>query len=117
MSRRWVARGLKIVAIVTVVVGALSFVAMSLWNELVPELFHGPVLGYWQAAGLLILSRILVGGLRAGGPHSGYWRQRMRERWERMTPEERARAREQWGSRCGTPPAADGASEGAVPKS
>ena len=30
MSRRWVARGLKIVAIVTVVVGALSFVAMSL---------------------------------------------------------------------------------------
>ena len=117
MSRRWVARGLKIVAIVTIVGGVLSFVAMSLWNELVPELFHGPVIGYWQAVGLLILSRILVGGWRAGGPHPGYWRQRMRERWERMTPEERARAREQWSLRCGTLPAAGSASEGAVPKS
>jgi hypothetical protein len=51
-------------------VALLVFVTMSLWNWLVPELFHGPVVSFWQAAGLLILSKILLSGFHhRGGRH------------------------------------------------
>ena len=45
-----------------------TFVVMWLWNWLVPELFNGPVLGYWQTLGLLVLSKILFSGI--GGKSS-----------------------------------------------
>ncbi|MCB8994309.1 MAG: hypothetical protein H6538_01740 [Bacteroidales bacterium] len=42
------------------------FVTMSLWNWLIPSLFNGPVLGFWQTAGLFILSKILLTGVAPG---------------------------------------------------
>ena len=68
----------------------------------IPELFRGPVLSFWQAAGLLILSRILFGGFK--GHHGGHrrWRHRMwRDHWENLTPEERAQLREKFRVKCG----------------
>jgi hypothetical protein len=98
---RWSLRGIAVLVAVAAVLAVLSVVVMLLWNSLVPALFHGPPLEYWQALGLLLLSRILFGGLRGRGWH-GHWRQRMwRERWENMTPEERDRLREQFQRRCG----------------
>jgi hypothetical protein len=44
-----------------------TFVVMWLWNWLVPDLFNGPVLGYWQTLGLLVLSKILFSGIGGGG--------------------------------------------------
>ena len=74
------------------VLAVAGVIVLLLWNALVPTLFRGPALQYWQALGLLILSRLLFGGLRGRGGWHGHWRQRMwRERWEQMTPEERAR--------------------------
>jgi hypothetical protein len=94
-------KGIAVLAAVIAVVALLSLAVMLLWNALVPQLFHGPTLQYWQALGLLLLSRILFGGLRGRGWH-GHWRQRMwRERWENMTPEERAQLRERFQGRCG----------------
>lgn len=52
------------------------FLTMSLWNALIPLLFHGPVLTFWQTAGLFILSKILLTGV-APGHHTRrpyYWR-------------------------------------------
>lgn len=46
------------------------FVTMSLWNALIPLLFHGPVLTFWQTAGLFLLSKILLTGVAPGGPHN-----------------------------------------------
>ncbi len=98
---RWSVKGIAVLAAVIAVLALLALAVMLLWNSLVPELFHGPSLQYWQALGLLLLSRILFGGLRGRGWH-GHWRQRMwRERWENMTPEERARLREHFQRRCG----------------
>ena len=89
-------RILKVVAFITcalVVLALASWLVMALWNALIPALFAGPVVSFWQAAGLLILSRVLVGGLRGRGGYG--WRHRAwRERWERMSPEERERVRE-----------------------
>jgi uncharacterized membrane protein len=76
-----------------------------LWNALLPELFGWPQITFWQALGILLLSRILFGGWRSGGSFRSGMRRRMEERMsercESMTPEERERfrqrMRERWG--------------------
>ncbi|MFN7977430.1 MAG: hypothetical protein U0P30_04785 [Vicinamibacterales bacterium] len=75
-------------------------VVMALWNWLLPSLFGLPVVTFWQALGLLALSRILFGGVRLSGRRHGMggsWRQRMHG----MPPEAReairARMRERYG--------------------
>ena len=45
---------------------AFTFVVMWLWNWLVPEVFNGPDLTYWQTLGLLVLSKILFSGIGGG---------------------------------------------------
>lgn len=81
-----------------------------LWNAVVPEIFGLPHLSFWQALGLLALCRILFGGLRLGGGRHrsmfrNRFRERMSERWERMTPEERERFRQGVRGRCDFGPA------------
>lgn len=98
---RAVAKGVAIAVAVIAFIAAFSWAVMLLWNTLVPELFHGPQLGYWQAFGLLVLCRILFGGIRARGMHGHFGRHRWRERWESLTPEERERLRQRFVERCG----------------
>jgi len=42
-----------------IAVAFFSLLVMLLWNWLVPALFHGPVINYLQAAGILVLSKII----------------------------------------------------------
>lgn len=100
-------RFLKIVLMVVLfaplLIALLGFVVMSLWNWLTPTLFGWHPITFWQAVGILILSKILFGGLRGGsGRHNMSWRNRMKERWEHMTPEEREKFRQGMGGRCGS---------------
>jgi hypothetical protein len=91
----------KCVAVALLVAAVLSFVVMQLWNWLIPALFTVHAITFWQALGILVLSKILFGGFR-GGPHRhSHWRGRMRRRWEAMTPEEREKFRATMGGRCG----------------
>ena len=85
-------------------------VVMLLWNWLAPALFGLRLVTFWQAIGLLALCRILFGGfgLGGGGHRSGRRRrmegrirERMSERWEQMTPEEREKFRQGMRSGCG----------------
>jgi hypothetical protein len=98
---RGVAKGVAIAVAAIAFIGVFSAVVMLLWNYLVPVLFHGPELSYWQALGLLVLCRILFGGIRARGMHGHFGRRRWRERWESLTPEERERLRQRFFERCG----------------
>ncbi len=54
------------------------FLTMSLWNALIPQLFHGPVLTFWQTAGLFIISKILLTGVAPGSHNHGRrdWRRK-----------------------------------------
>ncbi|MCJ7821132.1 MAG: hypothetical protein MUP53_08000 [Bacteroidales bacterium] len=54
------------------------FGVMALWNWLIPELFHGPVLTFWQTAGLFLLSKILLTGIAPGPSRQGKkeWRKK-----------------------------------------
>lgn len=58
---------------------------MALWNWLIPELFNGPVLTYWQTAGLFLLSKILLTGVAPGGKHdksqSKDWRKKYHDKY------------------------------------
>jgi hypothetical protein len=59
------------------------FATMWLWNSLIPALFHGPVLTFWQTAGLFILSKILLTGV-APGSHDhrrSEWRRKYHDKY------------------------------------
>ena len=56
-----------------------TLVVMLLWNALVPELFKGPELGYWQTLGLLVLSKILFSGIGGGSGDKSRHSRRCRE--------------------------------------
>ena len=88
----------KIGVLVVLGVAALGWVVMSLWNWLLPPLAGWQALGFGQALALLVLCRILFGGFRGAGRE--HWRARLRERWERMTPEEQEQARAGLGRHC-----------------
>ena len=101
MRRRWIGRVVGFAAIAFVAIPVFSFVVMNLWNWLVPPIFGWHSINFWQALGLLVLSKILFGGFR-GGPWRGmHWRHRMMERWQQMTPEEREKFRDGMRERCG----------------
>jgi hypothetical protein len=102
MKRNWVARGLKFVLFAGLFVTVFGFVVMSLWNWLMPALFGLHSIKFWQAVGLLVLSKILFGGFRGGPGHRSFWRRRMMERWEQMTPDEREKFRQAMRARCGS---------------
>jgi hypothetical protein len=98
---RWL-RGVKFVLFAALFVTLVGFVVMSLWNWLMPALFGWHLISFWQAVGILVLSKILFGGFRGRpGPHM-YWRRRMRERWEQMSPEEREKFRQGLRAGCGS---------------
>ena len=90
------------------ILGIVIFTAIGgevvklLWNWLAPTLFGLRLITFWQAIGLLALCRILFGGFgMGGGGHrnsrrrmEGRIRERVDERCEQMTPEERERFRQ-----------------------
>ncbi len=76
-------------------------IVMHLWNWLLPMLFGWHQISFWQALGLLVLCRILFGGVGGRGFHRPNYRRRMSERWDQMTPEEREKFRQGMRSRCG----------------
>ena len=103
MNRRFRAR--KVVGIlILVIIGVVAFgsLVMVLWNELMPVIFHLPLITFWQALGLFLLVKILFSGFR-GGPRAHWKRHSLKEGWARMTPEQQEKFRQEWGRRCGKP--------------
>lgn len=82
-------------------------IVMLLWNWLMPSIFGLPSICFWQAVGLLLLCKILFGSIGGGHPHGHHHgmcgeHNKLRERWENMTPEERERLMEMHKGHCGT---------------
>ena len=55
-------RALRFIVIGLAIATLLSFIVMQLWNHLLPEIAGVRTINFWQALGLLILSKILFGG-------------------------------------------------------
>ncbi len=104
-KRRKPKKGLRIVFFLVI---AAIFIAvfMWLWNALIPCIIGWSAINYWQAAGLLILSKLLFGGFGRfgmGGMHQGFHKNPFFEKMHSLSPEERRdyiRRRMQGGPFC-----------------
>jgi energy-coupling factor transporter transmembrane protein EcfT len=96
-----VLRVLMILVLVTLAVTLFSFVVRWLWNWLMPALFGLHVVSFWQALGLLVLSKILFSGFHGRHGFGRDRQMRLIRRWEQMTPEEREAFRAGLRGGCG----------------
>jgi len=78
-------------------IAGFGFVIMWLWNWLIPGLFSGPVINYWQTIGLLVLSKIMFSGIGHSKPRphydyrdKEYWRKKCEEKMNSRTEERTA---------------------------
>ncbi|MBI3136344.1 MAG: hypothetical protein HYZ14_16835 [Bacteroidetes bacterium] len=87
---------------------AMTLVVMLLWNWLMPVLFGLSVITFWQALGVLVLSKILFGGhwgKRGHCCHGGYghshsaWKEKFKSKWQNMSDEDRRKWEEKF---CGS---------------
>jgi hypothetical protein len=95
MEKSWVRRHWWIffaAPLAIVVLITIGGEVMHLWNWLAPTLFGWRQVDLWQAMGLLALCRILFGGW--GGSKHSERRWDKKDRWARMTPEEREKFRQ-----------------------
>lgn len=88
---------LKFIVLGALFITALGFGIRELWNCLIPDLFHGPVITFWQGLGLCLLGKLLFGW--HGGPgafknRKRAWDAKLKERYANMSPEEREKMRE-----------------------
>jgi hypothetical protein len=75
-------------------------VVMLLWNGILPDLFGFGTITFWQAIGILVLSKILFGGFGKG--HCGRSKRHRKDKWMNLSLEERGKMKADWRSRCQT---------------
>lgn len=99
MKNRWM---LKSVLFAAVAIVAMAAVVMWLWNWLIPDIFNGTTINFFQAIGLMLLCRILFRGFIGfkGGQHFYERQKEWKEKFEKMSPEEKEKMRELWKKRC-----------------
>jgi ABC-type multidrug transport system fused ATPase/permease subunit len=88
--------GAKYIFWFLVMIAIFTAVIMLLWNWLVPNLFGGKMINYWQAMGLLVLTRMLTGLGKTGSQHLRY---KMGRGWYNMPEDEKERLREKFKDR------------------
>ena len=91
MKKIWIRKVPVIIGLVTLGVFVFSGVVMLLWNNILPAVLHVGMITFWQAMGILVLSKLLFGGMRGRrGMGAHYlWKKRMFGKWQDMTPEEK----------------------------
>ena len=74
-----------------VMVVVMTLLVMSLWNALLPALFGLKSISFWNALGLLVLCRVLFGGMGMGPLMFSMARgqRQLHERWMNMSEEEK----------------------------
>ncbi|MBO9634425.1 MAG: hypothetical protein J7578_15025 [Chitinophagaceae bacterium] len=98
---------IKIVLCVVLFATLFTFIVMSLWNAILPAVLGVKAITFWQALGIIILSKILFGGFGGGGggPWKGRararWRENLAKKWDNMSPEEREKFKSSLQERCG----------------
>lgn len=97
----------KIAVMILIFFAIVSGLVMMLWNWLMPELFGLTTITYWQAAGLLLLSKIIFGFKKGHGPghhHGPPWK-RWQHKWHKMPEEQREKWKQKFADKwCGHGP-------------
>ncbi|AKH96078.1 hypothetical protein HZP39_10630 [Elizabethkingia anophelis] len=80
----------------------LVWLVQWLWNLLLPEILGVKAISYWQAFGIMVLSKILFGGFRfRGGGGGRNFKEKVKRRMEEFSDEDKERFREEWQKRFG----------------
>ncbi len=98
----WIKRAIFIPIAIIAGVFVFGSVVMLLWNSLLPAILGVSTITFWQAIGILVLSKILFGGF--GGRHGHHrclghghdWH----EKWTQLTPEQKEMMKSGWRGRC-----------------
>ena len=103
MKKFWIKKGLMFFTIFLAAVTAFTFIVMGLWNAILPAVLGVKAISFWQALGIMVLSKILFGGFGGGRRWKNHvaWKEKMKERWGSMTPDEREKFKAEWKNRCG----------------
>lgn len=99
--KNWIAK--KIIAVILlapVLIALLGYVVMALWNWLMPGIFGLKLITFWEALGLLILSKLLFGKMSIDGKGRKDIKEKLQQKIDCMTPEERENFKAQMRERC-----------------
>jgi len=99
----WIKRAIFIPVAIAAGIFIFGSLVMFLWNSILPAVLGISTISFWQALGILVLSKILFGGFhgRNGHSHRGH---PMHGKWMDLNPEERQKMKEEWRSRFSTEP-------------
>ena len=105
MKTWWIKKAIAFTALAIAVILAIGGIVMLLWNAIVPDVFGGSTLSYWQSVGLLLLTQILFRGIGRWHDHRHYgghvrWKHKLEEKLASMSPEEREQFKAEWKRRC-----------------
>ena len=101
MKKDWIKKGMIILVFGAAAVLLFGWITMSLWNTILPAVLGVKAISFLQALGILLLSKILFGGFGGRGWRgSPAWKQKMKKRFDNMTPEEREKFKAEWKNRC-----------------
>lgn len=83
---------------------AVALIVMWLWNCILPEVIGVKSINYWQAMGILVLSKILFGGFHGkfGRGMQDMKEKHLRHKMEGMSEEEKEKFKEVWRQKCST---------------
>jgi len=81
---------------------AVALIVMWLWNCILPEIIGVKSINYWQAMGILVLSKILFGGFHGkfGKGMQDMKEKHLRHKMEGMSEEEKEKFKEVWRQKC-----------------
>ncbi|MBX3047735.1 MAG: hypothetical protein KIT46_08115 [Anaerolineales bacterium] len=86
---RWIGIGILAVLGMLLFVSVGGFVVRALWNWLMPELFGLPLISFWQGLGLLVLTRLLFGGMGGPGRRGKHRKHKNRGKHWKLSSEEK----------------------------
>lgn len=92
-----IGKGLLLVTAIIGMFFLITWIVMSLWNLLLPEIIGVKTISFWQAMGILVLCKILFGGFKGkfDGQKFRDWKNyKHRIENSNMTDEEKARLKE-----------------------
>lgn len=99
------AKGFLIVFAVLAMFFLIAAIVMLLWNAILPDVTGVKSINFWQASGILLLSKILFGGFKGGKQKFRNWKERScSSNPEDFTEEEREVFKQKLKERFGNSP-------------
>jgi Ca2+/H+ antiporter, TMEM165/GDT1 family len=99
----WIKRAIFIPIAIAAGIFFFGIIVMLLWNNILATVLGVGIITFWQALGILVLSKILFGGFPGGHSHHKSYKYRMHEKMMNLSPEEREKMKAEFKERCGHP--------------